>query len=152
MSANIKIVIFAVCVVLLYTVYVELYVPPMKPTPPPSVNHEVTEDLRTLGERIYNGRGACALCHDGNAGRAPALNGIFKVAALRIREPGYNGTAKDARGYILESMVAPSIYIVEGFALKDEPSPMKDVTLPTAELTDREITAVIEYLGGRASR
>ena len=151
MSANIKTLIFAVCVVLLYTAYVEMYVPRINPTPPPVVINmakDSGEDLKVLGERIYKDRGACALCHDGNAGRAPSLKGIFKVAAVRIAEPAYRGTARDARAYIRESMLKPSVYIVEGFALKGSPSPMKAVTLPPAELTERDIAAVIEYLEG----
>ena len=154
MTANVKAIIFSICVVLLYTVYVELYVPPIVPAPPPSVNpvDNTVKDLKSLGELIYNGRGSCALCHGGGAERAPSLEDIFRVADLRIAEPGYNGSAKDARAYIRESMLKPSVYIVKGFALKGEPSPMKAVSLPPADLTEREVTAVIEYLSGRASR
>lgn len=153
MTANIKIVIFAVCIVIFYTAYVELYVPHIEPSPPPTTviidaESDLTEDLKVLGERIYKDRGACALCHDGGGGRAPSLKDIFNVAALRIAEPGYSGKAKDARSYIRESMLRPSIYIVEGYALKGAPSPMKAVTLPPAELTERELLAVIEYLEG----
>ena len=155
MTVNVKIVIFAVCIVIFYTAYVELYVPHIEPSPPPGINNtpkglskDLSEDLIVLGERIYKGRGACALCHDGGGGRAPSLKDIFNVAALRIAEPGYSGKAKDARSYILESMLKPSLYIVKGFALKGAPSPMKAVTLPPAELTEREVSAVIEYLEG----
>ena len=151
MTANVKIVIFAVCIVIFYTAYVELYVPHIEPSPPPGINNtpkDLSEDLKVLGERIYKDRGACALCHDGDGGRAPSLKDIFNVAALRIAEPGYSGKAKDARSYIRESMLRPSIYIVEGFAIKGAPSPMKAVTLPPAELTEREVSAVIEYLEG----
>ncbi|MCK4846148.1 MAG: c-type cytochrome [Deltaproteobacteria bacterium] len=159
MSSNLKVVIFSVCVVLLYTAYVELHVPRIEPSPPPVINmpgsnttEDLREDLMTLGKRIYHGRGACALCHDGSGGRAPSLKDIFNVAALRINDSAYRGSAKDARAYIRESMLRPSVYVVEGFALKGEPSPMKSVTLPPAELTEREVRAVVDYIEGVSLR
>lgn len=154
MNPNLKVVIFAVCVVLLYTAYVELHVPHIEPSPPPVSNsaEDLTEDLVLVGKRIYHGRGACALCHDGSGGRAPSLKDIFNVAALRINDLAYRGSAKDARAYIRESMLRPSVYVVEGFALKGEPSPMKAVTLPPAELTEREVRAVMDYIEGVSLR
>lgn len=58
---------------------------------------------------------ACSTCHtvqglaDGQIG--PDLTHIGTVAGDRVKDPGYKGKAKDAAGYIRESIVDPNAYI-----------------------------------------
>jgi nitric oxide reductase subunit C len=72
------------------------------------------------------GRGArlyatlpCASCHDVSrpwpGGEVcPNLGNIASEAARIVRRPDYHGRAKDAAGYIRESIVDPNAYIVPG--------------------------------------
>ena len=61
----------------------------------------------------------CASCHDitrpwpGGA-VCPNLGNIATEAARIVRLPEYRGKAKDAAGYIRESIVDPNAYIVPG--------------------------------------
>jgi nitric oxide reductase subunit C len=61
----------------------------------------------------------CASCHDithplpGGA-VCPNLGNIATEAARIIRQAGYRGRAKDAAGYIRESIIDPNAYIVPG--------------------------------------
>lgn len=61
----------------------------------------------------------CASCHDvtrpGPGGDiCPNLGNIATGAARTVRSPEYHGKAKDAAGYIRESIVDPNAYIVPG--------------------------------------
>jgi len=61
----------------------------------------------------------CASCHDttqplpGGA-VCPNLGNIATEAARLVRAPDYHGRARDAAGYIRESIVDPNAYLVPG--------------------------------------
>ncbi len=103
-----------------------------------------------LGESVFNGKGTCALCHN-NLGRAPdllAMN-VVETAAERLADSRYQGAATDAEGYLRESMVAPSVYVVKGFGKKgtnDTESPMPTVEKPPVQLSAAETDAVIAFM------
>lgn len=102
------------------------------------------------GEDLYKGRGNCALCHNA-LGRAPdllVLNAV-QIAEQRLSDPSYQGNAKDAEGYLRESMVDPGIYVVKGFGKKgtqDAESPMSAVDKAPTELSLTEIDAIVAFL------
>ena len=88
----------------------------------------------------------CASCHDisrpwpGGA-ICPNLGNIATEAARIVRRPDYHGRAKDAAGYIRESIVDPNAYIVPGPAYRhaDGQSVMPKTfgqTLTPAQLED----------------
>jgi len=59
----------------------------------------------------------CAACHSIAPGVnivGPSLAGIATTAADRIRASNYHGQAKDAAGYIRESIVDPNAYVLTG--------------------------------------
>lgn len=90
------------------------------------------------GERLYKARG-CAQCHaaDATAGIGPGFGGIFgKPAPLQG-----GGQAQVDENYLRESILEPQAKVVAGF----EP------VMPTykGRLSDREITAIIEYIKTR---
>ncbi len=90
------------------------------------------------GERLYKARG-CAQCHaaDATAGIGPGFGGIFgHAAALRGGEQ-----VQVDENYLRESILEPQAKVVAGF----EP------VMPTykGRLSDREITAIIEYIKSR---
>lgn len=111
------------------------------------------EEFVALGESLFNGRGACALCHQpAPAGRAPDLRhlNLAAVADERLADPNYHGQAKDAAGYIRESMLEPGRYVAPGWGMVGDggtvTSPMPAIDKPPMSLTADEINAVIAYL------
>ena len=92
------------------------------------------------------GKLPCASCHDitrpwPGGDVCPNLGNIATEAARIVRLPTYRGKAKDAAGYIRESIVDPNAYIVPGpnYRTPDGQSVMpKDFaqTLPAKDLND----------------
>jgi mono/diheme cytochrome c family protein len=129
-------------------------IPRIDPAPPPkeeAVNLEAMtmDQFIALGEKIYNGKGTCTLCHNAVGGRAPLLDKVTTAATERMADPRYKGKAKNAVEYIHESMVSPSVYVVAGFGKagsNDTESPMPDVSKGGISLSEAEIKAVIAYL------
>ena len=68
----------------------------------------------TLGD----GAPGCVTCHSLEPGEVivgPSLAGIGTRAAERIRDPNYTGNARSPEMYLMESIVHPDVYVVEGF-------------------------------------
>ncbi len=108
------------------------------------------ESFIELGERVFRENGTCTLCHN-KLGRAPDLLAydVTKVAQERVSDPRYQGKAKNGEGYLRESMLQPSAYVVKGFGKKgtnDTESPMPAVDQAPIQLSEVEIGAVIAYL------
>lgn len=93
-------------------------------------------ELVNVGEKIFNGRGQCLLCHDiGEGGlRAPDLKGIGARAGKQ--KPGYS-----SQEYLYESLLHPNKYVVEGY----DPS-MPPIDAPPAKLDEKELAAVVSFL------
>ncbi|MDH4227264.1 MAG: cytochrome c [Deltaproteobacteria bacterium] len=141
MSDALKIFIFILASIGLYVYFSEVYVPDIK------AGGEVAGSApMSVGESLYKGRGACALCHDAAGGRAPSLKGFTALAESRINDAAYKGSARDVAAYAIESMRAPSLYVVAGFSNPDGLSPMPDATKAPASLTEDELKAVAEYV------
>jgi len=158
MSSLTRVIVFAVAVVALYTAFAVWFVPDITPEPPPvpvlGASDEMTAtELVSLGERLYMGRGSCALCHEAVGSRAPSLDGIFIRAGRRVDEDGYTGGARDALGYVIESMEEPSAYVVRGYAAPGSggvKSPMPRIDLPPIGLNAAEMRAIAAYLQKRS--
>lgn len=71
-----------------------------------------------LGRALFNATPpGCAACHSIAPGVnivGPTLAGMPATAEARIRAPEYRGSAKDAAGYIRESIVDPHAYVLPG--------------------------------------
>jgi Cytochrome c len=154
MKNVLKIVLFALLTVGFFAGFANFGIPRIEPAAPPT---EEKVDLSTmtmdsfiaLGDRIFNGRGTCTLCHNEVGGRAPMLAQVAAVAAERIADARYKGGATDVETYIHESMVDPSAYVVAGFGkagTRDAESPMPDVRSGSIGLSEVEIGAVVAYL------
>jgi len=86
------------------------------------------EQFIALGDKLYNGKGTCTLCHNLML-RAPMLDKIGSV------------------GY--ESMLKPSAFVVAGFGkagTNNTESPMPDVSGGSIGFSEAETRAVIAYL------
>ncbi len=97
------------------------------PTPGPSgptFGTDITAALPTgdtaRGKTLAEGPLGCVNCHIlapvGPAWMAQAGQpGIGARAEARIKQPDYTGKAADATHYLLESIVQPNVYVVQGF-------------------------------------
>ncbi|MES9895721.1 MAG: c-type cytochrome [Candidatus Thiodiazotropha endolucinida] len=110
------------------------------------------DDFIALGEDLFNNKGTCTLCHKpAPLGRAPDIQGADMVSLSneRLADANYQGEAKDAAGYILESMIEPGRYVVPTWGKKgtnDTESPMPAVDKAPIELSSIEMDAIIAYL------
>ena len=108
------------------------------------------EQLAKAGEQIFYGKGTCALCHSveaSEAARCPMLGAgplgpaMGARAEERVKEAGFKGKAKDGAEYLVESMIHPGDYLVQGF-----PPIMPVINKPPIGLNNDEIAAVAAFL------
>ena len=141
-----KVGAFALVVMGSYTYYANS-IPQIQSKPPAELSLEggnvTTAQLVKAGEEIFHTKGTCEICHRiGQKGtRAPDLAGIGSRAAKT--KPGMS-----AKQYIIESLLQPGAYLVEGY-----PNIMPQVDKPPIALNRSEVwalTAFLESLGGTA--
>ena len=140
----VKVGAFALAVMGSYSYYANS-IPQIESKPPQELSLEggnvTPAQLVKAGEEIFKTKGTCEICHRiGQKGtRAPDLAGIGARAATR--KPGTS-----AKQYIIESLLQPGAYIVEGY-----PNIMPAVDKPPIALNRSELwalTAFLESLGG----
>jgi cytochrome c oxidase subunit 2 len=85
------------------------------------------------GERIFNNSG-CSGCHNGQAGLAPSLHGIYGEEVTL--ESGETLTVDES--YLQESILEPGAQVVRGY----------DPIMPEygEQLSEGEVEALIEYI------
>lgn len=144
---------FALLAIGFFAGYSNFGIPQIEPAPPPV---EEAVDLGAmdigqfvaLGEKIYNGKGTCTLCHN-SLGRAPMLDQAAAGAVERLADARYGGQATTAEEYLRESLTDPSAFVVAGFGKAgtgDSESPMPVITGGSIKLSPVEVTAVVAYL------
>ena len=145
-----KVVLFTITLILMFTGISHL-LPQTEGHIPKEQNIDLTalsmEDYLSMGEKLYQGKGSCLLCHN-NLGRAPDIIaiGMRSTTKLRLNDPLYQGEAKDPITYYLESMVTPSKYVVAGYGKPGEASQMPAINKAPIALSDIEMEAIIAYL------
>ena len=141
---GVKVGVFALVIMSGYSWFANS-IPQIESKPPQELSLEggnVTQaQLIKAGEEIYHTKGTCEICHRiGQQGtRAPDLAGVGARAAKR--KPGMG-----AKAYIIESLLQPQAYVVEGY-----PPIMPAVDKPPIALNRSELwalTAFLESLGG----
>src|SRR5215813_7471734 len=130
-------------VVIAFFLYVGNSIPQLRQDPPKELvlaADAPAEDFVRAGQDIFYGKGTCALCHEiGKKGeRCPDLAGVGERAETRIKEAGYKGKASSSAEYLVESVMDPTAYVVEGY----QPS------MPPVgrQLSDLELVAVVAFL------
>lgn len=110
---------------------------------------DADDDERALGEQVFRSAvPACNACHSIAPGAnmaGPTLAGLATRAAEIVASPDYKGQASDARGYIRESVVAPSAHIIPGAMYSADGTSF----MPTGydkSLTDEQIDQLTAYL------
>lgn len=154
MKVLLKITTFSVLTIAFFAGFSNFGIPEINPAPPPKqekldLGSMTMDRFIALGEKIYNGKGTCTLCHNAVGGRAPMLDTAAAVARERMADPRYQGEADSIETYLYESMVKPSAYVVAGFGKagsNDMESPMPDASGGSIGLSDVELKAVIAYL------
>ena len=143
MKLFLKIFVFNV-VVIAFFLYVGNSIPQLRQDPPKELvlaADAPAEDFIKAGQDIFYGnKGTCALCHEiGKKGeRCPDLAGVGARAETRIHEEGYKGKATNGAEYIVESVMDPTAYVVEGY---------QPVMPPIGrQLNDLELVAVVSFL------
>jgi cytochrome c2 len=136
---GLKVGVFAVVVMGGYSWFANS-IPQIESKPPQELSLEggnvTPAQLVKAGEEIYHGKGTCEICHRiGQKGtRAPDLAGVGARAAKT--KPGMS-----AKAYLLESLIQPQAYVVEGY-----PPIMPAVDKPPIALNRSEVWALIAFL------
>jgi cytochrome c2 len=130
-------------VIIAFFLYVGNSIPQLRQDPPKELvlaADAPAEDFVKAGQELFYGKGTCALCHEiGKKGeRCPDLAGVGERAETRIKEAGYKGKATNGAEYLVESLMEPTTYVVEGY----QPS------MPPVgrQLSDLELVAVVSFL------
>src|SRR5881397_1321192 len=136
---GVRVGVFALIVMGGYT-YFANSIPQIESKPPQELSLEggnvTPAQLVKAGEEIYKTKGTCEICHRiGQKGtRAPDLAGIGARAGKT--KPGMS-----AKAYILESLLQPQAYVVEGY-----PPIMPAVDKPPIALNRSEVWALVAFL------
>jgi mono/diheme cytochrome c family protein len=136
---GLKVGVFALIVMGSYT-YFANSIPQIESKPPQELSLEggnvTPAQLVKAGEEIFHTKGSCEICHRiGQKGtRAPDLAGIGARAGKT--RPGMS-----AKQYILESLLQPGAYVVEGY-----PNIMPQVDKPPIGLNRSEVWALVAFL------
>lgn len=158
-----RVMLFSVVSLLLFTAFANM-LPQVYSTP--IVEEEISiegmdmDAMIAYGESLFSGKGTCTLCHNA-MGRAPDTLEMDLAATFpaRLADPRYVGVSAGKEGaraieaYLLESMIDPSAYVVEGFGKKgsnDSISPMPTINKPPIELGEFEMNALVAFLQDRA--
>src|SRR5437773_10257960 len=135
----VRVRVFAVLVMGSYAMFANS-IPQIESKPPQELSLEggnvTPAQLVKAGEEIYKTKGTCEICHRiGQKGtRAPDLAGVGARAAKT--KPGMS-----AKAYIIESLINPTAYVVEGY-----PPIMPPVDKPPIGLNRSELWALVACL------
>ncbi|MDP6688372.1 MAG: c-type cytochrome [Alphaproteobacteria bacterium] len=157
MKQFLTVVAFTLLTIGFFAGYSNFGIPQIEPAPPPKeekldLGSMTMDQFIALGDRIFQGKGTCTLCHN-ELGRAPMLASIAEDFAKRGDDPRYKGEAEDLEAYLVESLIEPSAFVVAGFGKKgtnDTESPMPDVSSGSIGLSEAEVAAVVAYLQDQA--
>jgi mono/diheme cytochrome c family protein len=136
---SLKVALVSLVLMGIYTGYAN-YIPQIQSKPPEELSLEggavTPAQLVRAGEEIFKTKGTCEICHQiGHKGtRAPDLAGIGARAG-KVK-PGMSATQ-----YLLESLIEPGAYLVEGY-----PPIMPRVDRPPIALNRSEVWALVAFL------
>jgi len=136
---GVKVGVFALIVMGGYA-YFANSIPQIESKPPQELSLEggnvTPAQLVKAGEEIFKTKGTCEICHRiGQKGtRAPDLAGVGGRAGKT--KPGFS-----AKQYIIESLLQPGAYLVEGY-----PNIMPMVDKPPIGLNRSEVWALVAFL------
>jgi mono/diheme cytochrome c family protein len=136
---GVKVGVFALAVMGGYSWFANS-IPQIESKPPQELSLEggnvTPAQLVKAGEEIYHTKGTCEICHRiGQKGtRAPDLAGVGARAGKT--RPGMS-----AKAYLIESLLQPQAYVVEGY-----PPIMPAIDKPPIALNRSELWALVAFL------
>lgn len=153
MKQFLAIIVFSLLTIAGFSGFSNFGIPSIEPAPPPTqekidLGAMTMDQFIALGDRTLHGKGTCKLCHN-ELGRAPMLEQIITNFEKRLADSRYEGGASDLAGYIMESMLEPSAYVVAGFGKSgsgDTVSPMPNVSGGSIGLSEPELLSIVAYL------
>lgn len=150
MKTFFKVLVFNAAIIGVF-LYVGYSIPQQRKDPPQDLELKAdmaAADFAKAGQEIFFGKGTCALCHEiGKKGeRCPDLEGVGHRANERFKEANYKGTGSDGAEYLVESLMNPVAYVVEGY----QPS-MPPVGRQLNDLEMVAIVAFLQSLGGEVT-
>ncbi|MBI4083917.1 MAG: c-type cytochrome [Candidatus Lambdaproteobacteria bacterium] len=133
--AALKLSVFALGVIAFFSWFANS-IPQIESHPPKRIALDTPlspEEMVAAGEGVFNGKGACNICHAiGRPGnRGPDLADIGLRAGSRQR-------GKGPRDYLLESLLQPTAYLIEGYGALMPPM--------AAILSPGELLVTVAYL------
>lgn len=103
-----------------------------------------------LGQALFDATPpGCSSCHSISPGVnlvGPTLADIATRAAERIKDPNYHGQARDAAGYIRESIVDPNAFVVPGSNYASDHRSIMPGSYGK-DLTPQQVDELVAYLG-----
>lgn len=112
--------------------------------PEPASNDPVARGQAVFGRSPPG----CFACHSTSPGVnlvGPSLAGIASRAAERVRAAGYHGRATDAEGYVRESILSPSVFLVPGATYSSNGQSMMPPSFGET-LEPAQVDALVAYL------
>lgn len=108
-----------------------------------------SNDPVSLGQALFRkSPPGCFACHSVSPGVnlvGPSLADIAETAARRVADASYRGTAKDAAGYIHESIVRPDAFVLEGPTYSSAGRSLMPSGFDTS-LTPQQVDDLVAYL------
>ncbi len=115
----------------------------------PANPEAASSDPIAQGEAIFrSGTASCFACHSTAPGvnlAGPSLAGMATLAGQRVSNPDYNGSATDAAGYLRESILTPSVYLLPGELYSSDGVSMMPSHYATS-LTPDQVNNIVAYL------
>jgi nitric oxide reductase subunit C len=109
----------------------------------------VSNDPMAVGQALFRqSPPGCFACHSTAPGVnlvGPSLAGIASTAASRVTAPDYHGKATDPAGYIRESIMTPSVYLVPGATFSSNGQSMMPPNFGET-LQPAQVDALVAYL------
>jgi len=149
MRTFLSVVVFSLLVIGLFSGYSTYGIPQIEPAPPPveeklDLGAMTMAQFVALGNRVYEGKGTCSLCHNPVGGRAPLIGETVALVEERLADTRYQGSASDVESYLYESLAEVAGFGKAGTG--DTVSPMPNVLTGSIALSEVEARAVIAYL------
>lgn len=118
--------------------------PTLTPKPAATEASANTAELAAAGLQIYKDQ-YCGICHELDTAQTkgifgPSHNDMAAVAAQRITDPHYTGSATTSAEYLYESLLEPKKYLVQGYANNRHAMPAY------THLTELQIEALVQFL------
>ena len=108
-----------------------------------------SNDPVSLGQALFRkSPPGCFACHSVSPGVnlvGPSLADIAEIAARRVADATYHGTAKDAATYIHESIVRPDAFVLEGPTYSSAGRSLMPSGFDTS-LTPQQVDDLVAYL------